>query len=165
MIRLLRRLASTWGHVEDALLVTLLLAMILLAAAQIIGRNLFDTAFVLGDELLRLMVLWLTLAGAMAASRADRHISIAVLDRLLHDRALQLARALTHAFTASICGLIAWYGAAFVGLSREFGDTLLGTVPAWLLQLIIPLGFGVMCLRHATHALSSLFGDDPPAPR
>ena len=80
--------------------------MIGLASWQIIGRNLFSSTYILGDELLRLMVLWLTLAGAMAASRADRHISISLLDRFLEGRKLALARVTTHAFTAAICGML-----------------------------------------------------------
>ena len=62
---ILQRLDSAGKHAEDAVLVLILGSMILLATGQIIGRNLFDTAFFAGDELLRLMVLWLTLAGAV----------------------------------------------------------------------------------------------------
>jgi len=54
------------------------------------------------NEALRLLVLWLTLAGAVAASRADRHVSISLLDRLLEGRALAAARVATHGFTAGV---------------------------------------------------------------
>ena len=112
----------------------------------------------LGDELLRILVLWLTLAGAVAASRADRHISIAVLDRFLSGRLLDAARAFIHLFTAGICGLLCWHSVAFVRLSHEFGDRLLGDVPAWLLQLALPIGFGLMTWRHLVHALRYALG-------
>lgn len=151
---MLKRLAQAGTWIEDALLVTLLLGMILLAAGQIIGRNLFNTTFMVGDEALRLLVLWLTLAGGVAASRADRHISIALLDRFLDGRWLDLARVSTHAFTAAVCGLIAWYSVEFVQMSREFEDTLLGGQPAWVLQLVLPVGFAIMAYRHGLHALS-----------
>jgi TRAP-type C4-dicarboxylate transport system permease small subunit len=68
----LGRLERFGKAAEDTLLVTMLAAMMLLATAQIIGRNLIGQSFILGDEALRLLVLWLTLAGAIAASRADR---------------------------------------------------------------------------------------------
>lgn len=158
MSKLLDRLERFGAAAEDATLSILLVAMILIASVQIIGRNLFDTAFVRGDEALRILVLWLTLAGAVAASRADRHISIAVLDRFLSGRALDGARAFVHAFTASVCALLCWHSIAFVRLSHEFGDRLLGDVPAWLLQLALPLGFGLMTWRHLVHALRFALG-------
>ena len=156
MKRLLERLERAGSLAEDGLLVLLLTAMILLAAGQIIGRNLFDTTFFLGDELLRILVLWLTLAGALAASRADRHISISLVDRFLQGRWVPAVRVLTHAFTATVCGLIARYSINFVNMSHEFGDTLLGDVPAWLVQLVLPVGFGLMAWRHTVHALREL---------
>jgi len=161
---LLARLERAGRWVEDTLLVGLLLGMILLAGAQIIGRNLFGTAFLLGDELLRLMVLWVTLAAAVAASRSDRHISLSLLDRLLHGRWLALSRLTTQLFTAAVCGIVAWYGAAFVHDSYTYGDTLLGRVPAWTLQLVLPLGFGAMSYRHLVLALQQLRGIFAPEP-
>ena len=72
---------------EDALLVLILSTMVLLAAGQIILRNFLDVGFIWGDELLRMLVLWLAVAGALAASRSDKHISIDVLNRFLPERA------------------------------------------------------------------------------
>ncbi len=155
---LLGRLEKAGAWSEDALLVILLLGMIGLAAWQIIGRNLFNTSFILGDELLRILVLWLTLAGAVAASRADRHISISLIDRFLPPRLVTAARILTHVFTAAVCGLIAWHAVEFVRMSHEFGDILLGDVPAWIVQAVLPLGFGLIAWRHLVHALAEFAG-------
>jgi len=141
---------------EDAVLMLLRTGMIGLAATQIVLRNLFDFGFVWTDELLRLLVLWLAVAGALAASRQDRHISIAVLDRLLPERGQWFARALTRGFTAAVCGVIAWHSLAFVRSSLEYGDVLLGNVPAWILQSVLPLGFGLICYRYTLIMLKSL---------
>lgn len=158
---LLARLERAGSLAEDTLLGVLLLSMIGLAVGQIIGRNLFDTTFALGDELLRLMVLWLTLAGALAASRVDRHIAIAVLDRFLSGRALEWTRALLQLFTATVCALLCWYSYAFVASSFEYGDRLLGDIPAWMLQAPLPLGFGLMAWRHSVLALRCALGKMP----
>jgi TRAP-type C4-dicarboxylate transport system permease small subunit len=158
---LLQRLERAGRLIEDSLLSILLLSMIALAVGQIIGRNVFSTTFVLGDELLRLMVLWLTLAGALAASRADRHIAIAVLDRFLDGRVLDFTRAFLHLFTAFICALLCWYSLAFVLGSKEYGDQLLGDLPAWVLQAPLPAGFGLMAWRHLLHAIMHAQGRAP----
>lgn len=145
---------------EDAVLVFILGGMILLAAAQIVLRNVFDFGFIWSDELLRLLVLWIALAGAVAASRSDKHINIAVLDRFLPRFASSLAKIVIHLFTAAICGVVTVVSARFVYSSWEYGDILLGAVPAWLLQIILPLGFALMTWRYGVfvmRAVISLF--------
>jgi len=155
---LLARL-ERWGKAaEDAVLLALLSAMILLAAGQIFLRNFFDTGFFWTDELLRLLVLWLAMAGAVAASRKDRHISIAVLDKLLPEPLMRVLRILLDLFTAVVCGLLCWYSAAFVRTTHEYGDTMLGDVPAWLLQLVLPVGFGLITWRYTLLAIRGLLG-------
>ena len=145
--------AGKWG--EDALLVLILTTMILLAAAQIVLRNFFDIGFIWGDEILRMLVLWLAVAGALAASRSDRHISIDVLNRFLPERASQAVKAVVHLFTAVVCGVVAWHALQFVKTSYEFEDVLLGNAPAWILQSVLPVGFGLIAWRYALFT----FGD------
>lgn len=143
----LRKLERVGKALEDAVLVVLLTSMVLLGAGQIILRNVFDIGFLFTDELLRLLVLWLAVAGAVAASRQDRHISIAVLDRFLPKQAERAVKAVVHGFTAVVCGLISWHSLVFVHSSYAYGDTLLGHVPAWIPQVVMPLGFGLISWR------------------
>lgn len=164
MKRLLKVLEATGRWAEDLLLSGILLSMIGLASWQIIGRNFFGSNVPVGDELLRIMVLWLTLAGAIAASRADRHIAIALLDRYLDGWKLNLVRFINQAFTATVCALLAWYSFDFVRVSHEFGDTLMRDIPAWILQAPMPIGFAIMCYRHTLLALLALGGRVPPKP-
>jgi len=145
----LGKLERAGKALEDAVLVILLTGMILLAASQIVLRNFFDLGFFWTDEMLRLLVLWLAMAGAVAASRKDRHISIAVLDRFLPEKVQAAVKIVLDLFTAGICGLIAWHALAFVRSSHEFGDVLLGGVPAWIPQAVLPLGFGLIAWRYA----------------
>jgi TRAP-type C4-dicarboxylate transport system permease small subunit len=143
-----RRLEAAGRMAEDAVLVVILSGMIVLASGQIVLRNFFDIGFIWSDEALRLMVLWLAVAGAVAASRNDKHINVEVLDRFLPGRVKTLKDILIHAFTAGICGIIAWHSYLFVRMSHEFGDVLLGGIPAWLLQAILPVGFGLIAYRY-----------------
>ena len=75
----MRTWAQRLHRAEDALLVLLLSAMIVLAATQIMLRNFFDSGFVWIDPLLRVLVLWLGLIGATVATRNNRHIRIDLL--------------------------------------------------------------------------------------
>ncbi|MDX2417100.1 MAG: TRAP transporter small permease [Xanthomonadales bacterium] len=157
----MKRIASIFNglekagtHAEDALLLVILIGMILLAGMQIILRNFLDTSLFWGDEMLRLMVLWLTIAGGLAASRMDKHISIAVVDRFLPAKAQLITKVIIDLFTASICALFAWHSGRFVMGSYEFGDTLMRNVPAWTLQIILPIGFTLMAFRHLILAIT-----------
>lgn len=143
------RLVAFLHHVEDAILVLLLGSMVVLAPLQILLRNFFDSALIWGDPMLRVLVLWLGLFGAMAASRGDRHITVDVLSRLLPGAAYRSLRVVTSAFTAAVCGIVAWHSWRFVELEREFGSTAFNDIPAWLFQTVIPFSFGVIGIRYA----------------
>ncbi len=145
--RILHRLLRTAASVEDGILVLLLVAMIALAGTQILLRNLLETGLEWGDPLLRVTVLWLGLLGAMAATRDDNHICIDIVSRFLPPRAKTASRLVTDLFTATVCGLLAYHSARFVLLEKEAGALAFGFVPAWVCELIMPIGFGIIALR------------------
>jgi TRAP-type C4-dicarboxylate transport system permease small subunit len=149
---------------EDLLLTLLLSAMIAIAAAQILLRNLFDWNFSWGDPLTRILVLWVGLLGALAASRSNRHISIDLLSPLLRGRVRALVQAGTALFTAAVCAVIAWQAARFVAVEMDGGSRGPWNLPLWLFQSIMPLGFGLIGLRYALlclrESLRAVRGDE-----
>ena len=154
--QVLQTLDRIGRRLEDALLVLLLGGLIGLAALQIVQRNLFSAGFVWSDELLRLMVLWLALIGAVAASRDDNHINIDVLSRLLPPRLQQAAHIVVDLFTCALCAFLAWHGGRFVAGEREFASTVLGGLPAWPFESVIPVGFGLISWRYAVFFIRDL---------
>jgi TRAP-type C4-dicarboxylate transport system permease small subunit len=142
--------------VENASLVLVLSAMIVLAAAQIVMRNLLDIGFSWGDEALRLLVLWITMLGAVAATRDRRHIVIDVLYRALPGGLQSWAAFIVDGFSASVAATLAWYAALFVGESKEYGDMLLNDLPAWPFQAILPVAFAVIAYRYVIWCLRHL---------
>ncbi len=140
-------------RIEDGVLLLLLGSMVLLAPAQILLRNFFDASIAWGDPLLRLLVLWLGLFGALAASREGRHIGIDVLSRILSERGRCAARAATGLFTAGVAGVVAYHGSRFVVDEMEFGGTAFAGLPVWLCEVVIPFAFGMIALRHALRVL------------
>ena len=154
----LQRLEKVGRTVEDAVLVIILSGMILLAAGQIVARNIFGFGFIWTDELLRMLVLWIAVAGAVAASRTDKHIKIAILDRFLPPKLNDVVKIIIDLFTAGVCAVVTWYSMNFVHTSYEYGDLLLGNLPAWLLQLVLPIGFGLISWRYTLFSLRRLAG-------
>ncbi len=145
----LARAERVGQFLESAALVSVLAAMVLLATTQIVLRNFMDSGFAWGDEALRLMVLWVAMLGAVAASRENRHIAIDALSRILPQTPKAWAAVVVHAFTSAIAFTLAWYAWEFVAESREYEDLLLGDLPAWWFQSIIPVGFLLIGYRYA----------------
>ena len=147
------RLDRAARFLETWLIVVILGGLILLGAAQIVLRNFFSIGFAWSDGLTRLAVLWLGLLGALAASRDGRHITMGAVTRFLPQRWQVVAGVGGDWFAAIVCGALAWFSWTFVSDSREFGDTLLGDVPAWWLQLIMPVAFALMAWRFLLHSV------------
>ncbi len=155
--RVLGALEKAGMAAEDAVLVLILTGMIVLAAGQIVLRNAFNIGFIWTDELLRLLVLWLAVAGSVAASRMDKHISIAVLDRFLSPTLKLAAKVLLELFTAAVCGLITWHSIEFVRSEYGAGETMLGDLPAWVFQLVLPVGFALITYRYSLFAFKNFY--------
>ncbi len=144
-------------RLEDAVLAIVLSAMIVLAFAQILMRNLFESGILWADPLLKVMVLWLGLLGALAATRERKHINIDVLSKLLPGRGRHLLRALTTLFAALVSALIAYHATRFILLEIEDASIApFGAIPAWTLEVIIPFAFGLIALRYLIHSAEDL---------
>jgi TRAP-type C4-dicarboxylate transport system permease small subunit len=158
----LYRTAARWGRrLEDALLVALLAGMVLIGATQIFMRNVVGEGLGWADESQRLIVLWLALLGAMAASRDRRQLRIDLAARYLRGPVRTVLEVFSDLATAAAAGVIGWYALAFVRESYAFGDLLLGVIPAWLIQAILPLAFLVIGLRHLVNGLLASVGRVP----
>lgn len=138
---------------EDGLIVLLVLAMVLLACGQILLRNVWGGGLIWADPLLRIMVLWLGLLGAMVASRSSNHITIDILSRSIPPFLEQYVHALGNLFSSAVCILLAWHGGRFVHFEYEAGSEVLAGLPVWICASIIPLAFAVMATRFLVHGL------------
>ena len=138
-------------RIETGLIAALVLAMVLLAGAQIVLRNFFDTGIAWAEPLLRAMVLWAAMLGALAAVRDDKHIGLDVVTHFVKGRAQRVLRVVTLLFAAGICALRAWYGRELVKLDYGSGTEVAG-IPGWCVEAIIPIGFALLALRLAAHA-------------
>lgn len=134
--------------VEDALLVSLLAVMIGLAATQILLRNFFDSGLLWADPLLRVMVLWLGLIGATVATRENKHIRIDLVPSFFKPNTYRLLQFAIGQISAWTCLVIAWFGAKWIQLDYNDGVTSFAGIPAWILEIIVPISFALIGLRY-----------------
>lgn len=147
-------------RVETALIAILVLAMVLLAGAQIVLRNAFETGFAWADPLLRAMVLWAAMLGAIAAARDDKHIGLDLLTHFLHGPRKLVVRSVALMFAAGICWKMSWYGFQLVQLDYGGGTPIAG-IPAWVVESILPVGFALLALRLTLRAALPPRSDAP----
>ena len=150
------RLISIFHKIEDAVLVCLLLVMISMAVGQIVLRNVFDSGIIWADPLVRVLVLWLGLIGAMAASRTGNHISIDVISRYLPEPIKRFTSLFVYLFTAFVSGLMTWHSIRFVSMEKADGLIAFGSVPAWVCEIIIPIAFGIITIRYILFFLDQI---------
>ena len=138
------------------MLVILITVMAALAITQIFLRNFFHGGLVWAEPMLRTMILWVAMFGAMVATRDNKHIRIDVLTHYFPAVAVGWINVITHGFSSAICLLIAGHGARFVGMETEQVTLAFASVPTWFVASAIPLAFVVMAIRFALYGWRDL---------
>jgi TRAP-type C4-dicarboxylate transport system permease small subunit len=171
MIELITKLDRAFAKVEEVLLALLLVGMVVLAAVQVLLRNIWNTAIDWADISLQNATLLLGLLGAAIATSEGRHLTIDILSRVVKGRSKTLLKVVIGLFCVGMCLLLAkggltatkatlaqWSGNIPAGwtaagtLKQEFFE---GSIPQWLSQAMLPVGF----LLLAFHFLLRLVRD------
>ncbi len=161
MIRILRFPVRVFHIVENAALVLSLVVMLLLAIAQILLRNIFDSGIFWADSFMRTLVLWVALLGAMVASREHNHINIDAISRYLSPGIQTVVASIVAAFSGMICSILAWFSYQFVLLDYEDQTVAFAAVPGWMTEVIIPIAFVVIACRFFEESVSVWFEQQP----
>jgi TRAP-type C4-dicarboxylate transport system permease small subunit len=157
MMRGLARLSkgSLWlfDNLEYLVLVFLFTVMVGLAFLQIVLRIFFATGILWGDPLLRHLLLWVALLGAIMAAKEGKHINIDVISRLLTERGKAVIQALTDLFSACICILLIEASLKFMRDEFQAGTAAFSMIPVWIVAIIFPVAFGLIAFRFAISGL------------
>lgn len=137
---------TRWGvAAENALLVLLFAAMMILAVTKIVQRIFFSSGFYFTDDLIGFIVLWITLVASVAASRSDRHLRIDLISQFVPPRYARVPRIVVDLFAALVCGALAW--ASYQYVQFTLGETVIGVIPTWIAYGILPLALIIMSYR------------------
>ncbi len=144
------------ARIENVLIILIVISMIVLAFLQVILRNIFETSISWGDIFLRHLVLWIGFIGASLATREEKHINIDILSRLLSKKVKTISQIIVMFFSAAVCFFLMQAAIGFIRMEREGGSILFLGVPDWVVQIIIPIGFGTMMLRFFMRGLEQI---------
>ncbi len=132
---------------ERLLVAAILLAVILIAGSDVLLRLLFAQGLSWSAPILKIALLWLSLLGAILAAAKNEHIRIDVLEHYLPLKYLPILQRITALFSSLVCMLIAYHAYFFVAETYSYQDVAFASVPAWVVQAIIPISFALIGLR------------------
>lgn len=139
--------------------------MVLLGITNLLMRWLFSVSIIWVDIQLRQMVLWIGLLGSVLAAAKRRHIRIDLIDHFFSEQSKLIINRVTSILSAAGSFYLGCISIGFILSEREAGlalDRIMFSLsmPLWIVELIIPVGFFLMSLFFAA---SSIFPvtDDP----
>jgi len=124
----------------------------LLPLIEIVGRKFFHGGLSGGAALQQHLVLIIGLLGGMFAARDRRLLSLSTLTNFLKGRWQTFARVFSSAFATGITVFLCLAALQLVQSEKGGGKILAYGIPVWVVQGIMPLGFGVIALRLLWHA-------------
>jgi tripartite ATP-independent transporter DctM subunit len=156
-----RRIAGArrFFHEGENVVVSLALgAMAALPIAEIALRGTIGTGIPASNSIVQHLTLVVGMLGGALAAREARLLSLSTGAALLPGRLRSAARILSGSAAAAISVLLCLASVQFVLAEREGGNMLFGRVPLWVVQLILPIGFGLVAIRLLRHSSYKLVG-------
>lgn len=141
--------------------VTLILILIVLLATYQIGLRWFTSGGVAWiDPLLRYLVLWGGLLGAVLATTRGQHISLDVVGYLIPDKLTLWLGLIIRCFSATVAVFLFRAALLFLGSEIEYGGSSLFNLPFWIWYLIFPISFGMIAFHFIVSAFL-IFSERP----
>jgi TRAP-type C4-dicarboxylate transport system permease small subunit len=130
------------------MLCLMLTAMILLACIQIVLRTFFSSSLLWADPLLRYLVLWCGLLGAVSATGQGKHIALDITGNHLPKKVEPWVNLITYLFSTLAAGGLTWAGWRFLRSEIEFDGSGPLSLPLWFWNGIFPFAFGLITLKY-----------------
>jgi tripartite ATP-independent transporter DctM subunit len=137
---------------ENLLLVAALAAMLLLPVTEILLRRVFKTGISGSSVIVQHLTLIVGMLGGAIAARDRRLLALSPVQTLLAGQGRAAAKVFSGGFAAAICFFLCLASLQYVLAVKPLGKILVYGIPVWVIQLILPLGFGLITLRLVWHA-------------
>jgi tripartite ATP-independent transporter DctM subunit len=137
---------------ENLALTLVLLGMVALPLLEAVLRKTLHTGIVGVTLIVQHLGLLVAMMGGAIAARDCRLLALfTVKESVLTLRLRPAAHLVTGTVTTVVTALLAIAGMQFVLAEREAGGTLAYGVPAWTIEMALPLGFALIACRALIH--------------
>ena len=138
--------AENWG-------VTLaLLAMMFVPVVEIVLRRTVHRGISGATLIVQQFTLIVGMLGGAIAAREGRLLALSALAAVLRGRTKTVVTIFSHSFAAAVSAFLCAASAQFVRSEIPTDQVIAYGIKAWYVQLLLPIGFGVIALRLWWHA-------------
>jgi TRAP-type C4-dicarboxylate transport system permease small subunit len=109
------------------------------------------------EPLVRLLVLWLTFLGASLITGESKHIKIDLFSTLLPKKWHPVREFILSIVCVIISAIMLFVCAGYVKIEMQFGGTLFLSLPSWIGELILPVGFALILFRFFVKTIDNGF--------
>src|SRR5713101_4662465 len=145
--------AGVLKSAENTVVSLALFAMIAIPLAESVLRRVFHTGIPASTSIVQHMVLVVGMLGGAIAAREGRLLSLSTLgETSLHGSFKSVSRFFTSSVSAAISGFLCVAAYQFVQTEQGAGKILAYGIPVWVVEWVLPLGFGAIAIRILLHA-------------
>lgn len=135
---------------EEVLASLALAAMVILPLIEMASRR-FGFSLPGAMPIAQHLTLWVAMLGAALAAREDKLLALAAAT-YFPERIRRGAKMLSFAVAAAVATLLARAAVDLIVIEQDAGTRVTAWLPAWVAQLALPIGFGLIALRLAWFA-------------
>ena len=146
------------ASMEGWLIILFLGLMVTLTFLQVLLRGLFTHAhlqwanIIMGhvdwtEPMVRLFVLWLTFLGASLLTGENKHIKIDLMSTLLPKRLRPFREVILSLACVIVMAFMVKASFGYISIEMEFGGEMFLSIPTWVGQLVLPVGFSLILFR------------------
>ena len=139
--------AGRLARVENLVLAVVLAAMMTLPILEALLRKTIKVGISNQTAIVQHLVLVAGMIGGAIAARDGRLLALGVLEPFLKGRWRAAARAFTGGVAATLSLMLLLASIAFVTSERESASVVAYSVPKWVVQLVLPIGFALITAR------------------
>ncbi|MTH99778.1 TRAP transporter small permease subunit [Roseibium sp. RKSG952] len=145
------RFDGALGHVENLfnmIAAFAILALMLLAVAQVLGRLLFNTPIPGFIDITEQAMAIFAFAGVAYCQRVGGHIRMEIVLGRLHGRALWICEMIGVILIAAVVFLLIWGSWYHFDRAWSFGDSTMDIrLPTWPSKLLVPIALSLLFCR------------------
>lgn len=166
LLKAVRRLTISFSEISSFLALSgtivgcvCLLLMMSLITVDVVGRNLFNSPILGIDHVTAYLLVALVFMGLGYAFKKDAHIKVDVITRQLPEKFNQRLELGVYIAGMTGAAVIFWHSLRMVLTSYRMGTNLVSgafQIPAYLIQLFVPLGFALLFLQIIVGFLNKL---------
>src|SRR5947207_1639893 len=138
-------------HGENLLVVLSLAALMALPLVELVLRR-FHSGISGSSAFVQNFTLIVGMLGGAIAARDGRLLSFSTLGSFLKGRVKAAARTVSSGVAAAISAFLCVASVQFLLTEKQGGARLAYNIPIWLVELVLPIGFGLIALRIIRHA-------------